>query len=399
MSTYFRACHALSILLTIALCLSILLPAAVLASGPETVDRLVAVDQGCPAFALTDLLAGPTFARTIQLEILDPPAHGTLTLAPNAFTYEPDASPECAFDTLESPWIDSFEYRLWINGVPTAPSRTLLQLTPRFEAITGRWPTATCPTLPCSTTCNAPSTLGLGYEIGFYDHLTSAFLLCDLEAGNLSDCQRRALTLGASGGSPLVMDTNGDGRDELALRDPVNGELHWLRETPCGQGETCLETDWIQAAPGADQHALSGDWWGASTAHLGFFDPVSDQWTFLNGGAVGALLGFGFSGTESEPLAGDWLDTGADTPALYHYPSHTLFAAPDLVGSGWIGHPMTEHFVMPRGQAFSGRTSQCVGAPTYLGLWDAGSRTLRLRVFDDGDTTIHVAVPADPDCC
>ena len=332
-----------------------------------------------------------------RLSITAPPSHGSLERDPSSPTqswvYTPDP--------------DFFGRDGFIFRIGDRPFRAWLFVQPLAFPIAGRWPTASCTAKGSDPTACPPSVNpGHGMELGWWNALTMTFNLCDWQGPHLRNCVELGVLAGSAvqTWSPMVIDVDGDGWHELALRDWVTAEVRVfsvltndLSTTP-----TALvpADQFLLGAPG--ELSLAGNWTGNRVSELGVYrypDDVTESIGFfrLEDGEGGIWqTDVGSSVLQPWPLTGDWFRQGKDQVAIFDLESRILrmtSAAGGSVTSEWIaqrGGPGSVPLVTPVATA---RTEAVVM------LFDPfeGSGVFHLpQVHEDEDDPLPLEVVVDP---
>ena len=233
---------------------------------------------------------------------------------------------------------DTFEYRIGDRLF-----QAYLSVSPARFPISGRWPTQDCyrdkedPQSACPNTIDT----GHGSELGWYDTIDHSFVLCDWQGRFATECVRVEIPVDRAFGirTPLVVDRDGDGWHELALRDPLTGLTEVFQIVPSAEGnkpERLTRVDsWRVGQPG--DLPVAGHWLGGTASDLGVY-----QYQHGDSGFYGQLLlestdehFLNDLGTDIErawPLVGDWVSAGQDHVGLFDLQTRTLWHKPALGG-------------------------------------------------------------------
>ena len=279
--------------------------------------------------------SGPFEPNEPILQVVSQPSHGSLD--PDGSEVEPawKYSPDAGFFGR-----DSFEYQ-----IGDQPFQAYFLVVPAKFPIAGRWPTAGCrrDKIGALDACPTRTTAGHGAELGWYDALRQSFMLCDWQGRVVTDCVE--LSLPAQGSSfqtwtPLVLDRDGDGWSELALRDPLSGLSKIFLIVPNGPGNqaaslTLVDEWWVGDA---GDLPLAGSWLEGATSELGVYRYQDDV-----PGVFGHLLlesesdrivnDLGNDIERAWPLAGDWFATGKDRVGIFDLETRILWHKPALDGA------------------------------------------------------------------
>lgn len=389
------------------------LPAS--ASEPiPAADQLVAVLGEALGFDEADLLANDTFIGPAPfVEITQLPERGELEVSylegRQVFTFRAEV-PRASEAPIDPGSEAIFRYRLVTShgDPPSAEVDVRIRLTIPEIPLAGHWDAFSCYGGACPTD---------PLDIGIYLSATGVFRLyrtdCPyLDRDSCSVVQKVELTVpkGRYGWQPLVGDWDGDGRDGVGVRNPLNGEVELFEITfSCadeGPGP-CLEPHSVGSLGLFPDWPLTGRWELLEEEALGVYDFQSGS--FFMGPKEPGSKDYDHStfldtyDWRPIPLAGDWNGDTVDTAAIFDLETLTLYYV-----DGHRSHLVLDYppplpaglELTPRAFALSGRRAGW----EVLGVYDSvdpPACDFYLFPLSDGvprgGGAVHVTIPKDPE--
>ena len=320
-------------------------------------------------FSQADLMNNDLMLEAASFTVLLPPGKGTFTEVGETMTYQPQPD----FYGRQQ-----LVYEL-DSGQDVSTATVTFHVQPPYVPLAGRWQTASCDLADCP-----PSQVpGHGAEIGWFESRNGIAVLCDWAGSSqLLDCREISFAGTVAGWTPMLFDYDGDGFDEIALRDPGSGELRVYSSASSGLGGEGgrlpmatlihgLETSW----------PLSGAW-GVGD-YLGVYEAGNGLDRFvLDAGADTLLVPLAPPSAAYWPLAGDWQNEGLDRVGLIDLQSFELRHLDPQVGGQPLSFQAGE--LELSGVPFSGRLWSA-DSRSFLGFFNAETATFRLLGFWDED--------------
>ncbi len=234
---------------------------------------------------------------------------------------------------------DSFTYR-----VGDQTFQAYLLVVPAKFPIAGRWPTAGCrlDKTEAEGACPMSTSPGHGSELGWYDALEQAFYLCDWQGRVVTECAKLIVPSSDSlqAWTPLVLDRDGDGWHELALRDPQSGLTKVYTIVPNGAGDQAaslaLVDQWWVGEAG--DWPVAGSWLEGASSELGVYryqDDVAGVFghLVLESDSERIVNDVGEHVERAWPLVGDWLAKGKDWVGIFDLETRIFWHKPALGGA------------------------------------------------------------------
>ncbi len=364
-------------------------------SSPNQDSRFALLANRSLTISDAELMSGiGAFARP---SITSPPSHGSLERDPQSPTSAWIYTPDPGFFGR-----DGFTYR-----IGDRPFKAWLLVQPVANPIAGRWPTESCAAKGSDASACPPSVEpGHGMELGWWDALSTTFNLCDWEGDHLRKCVAFGVLAGSEvqTWSPLVIDVDGDGWHELALRDWVTAEVRVF--TVLTNSSSTSPTGLAQVDQfllgDSGELPLAGNWAGTPASELGVYEYPDDLSENIGvfrledgqGGTWHANVGSFVA--QPWPLAGDWLRQGKDQVAIFDLDSRILRVTPaggGTVTSEWIpqrGAPESVPMVTPVATARTEAVFMLFDASEGFGVFHLP------QVREDEDDPLPLEVVVDP---
>jgi hypothetical protein len=253
-------------------------------------DHLIVLEGEMLFFTPEELLSNDVLSGgPPELFVLQPPVHGSLACDPAWCTYQPAAG-----------WygVDRFRYGVHTPGQGfLGDAQVVVWVSPLVTPVAGDW--------------NGD---GLT-DVGWFHARTLDFYFAVVEGepgGDLhvetTTCARPSLPAGSEGWIPFAGDWDGNGRDDVAVFDPLTRTYH---QFVLEQWTLRHHLSTQHPAPAFGGLPVAGDWDAAGGDEVGLFLPEAAELRLLTPGDDAAPSAVGWSFGYALP-AGNWFPFAAE---------------------------------------------------------------------------------------